>query len=173
MKRHEVRLACDCQFSHGVVRAGTLVGVITMSEPIEPTSLLSMIQFGQASIVAVGPEVTIDPDPAYEEMVNEVFDAIESGTNLEGLTGEIGQDQAEQAEKPAIESDLDDLFDDESLIEALKLNDLHTKQSLLDFVAAEKDFNDLKKIGPTRAKKILAGLADWQVKSNQDNTSQE
>lgn len=173
MKRNEVRLTCDCQFSHGIVKAGTLVGVITMHESIDPISLLSMVQFGQASIVEVGSEVKSDPDPAFEEMVNEVFDTIESETNLEGLTNELEQDQIEEAEKSAIESDLDELFDDESLIEALKLNDLRTKQSLLDFVAAEKDFNDLKKIGPTRAKKILAGLADWQVKSNQDNTSQE
>ena len=169
MKRHEVRLTCDCQFSHGVITAGTLVGVMIMHEPIEPTSLLSMIQFSQASIVEVGQEVSVDPDPAFEEMVNDVFDSIESETNLEGLI----KYPVEDLESIAVASDLDELFDDEALVEALKLNDLNTKQDLLDFVAAEKDFNDLKKIGPTRAKKILAGLADWQVKSDQDSTSQE
>ena len=173
MKRNEVRLTCDCQFSHGIVKAGTLVGVIMMQEPIDPISLLSMIQFSQASIVAVDSEESIKSESVDQELVDEVLDAIESETNLEGLIEDQEQESIEEVEKPTIESDLDELFDDESLIEALKLNDLHTKQSLLDFVAAEKDFNDLKKIGPTRAKKILAGLADWQVKSDQDNTSQE
>ena len=173
MKRNEVRLTCDCQFSHGIVKAGTLVGVITMQEPIDPISLLSMIQFSQASIIAVDSEESIKSESVDQELVDEVLDAIESETNLEGLIEDQEQESIEEVEKPTIESDLDELFDDESLIEALKLNDLHTKQSLLDFVAAEKDFNDLKKIGPTRAKKILAGLADWQVKSDQDNTSQE
>lgn len=172
MKRNEVRLTCDCQFSHGIVKAGTLVGVITMQEPIDPISLLSMIQFSQASIVAVDSEESIKSESVDQELVDEVLDAIESETNLEGLIEDQEQESIDEV-KPTIESDLDELFDDESLIEALKLNDLHTKQSLLDFVAAEKDFNDLKKIGPTRAKKILAGLADWQVKSDQDNTSQE
>ena len=166
MKRNEVRLTCDCQFSHGIVKAGTLVGVITMQEPIDPISLLSMIQFSQASIVAVDSEESIKSESVDQELVDEVLDAIESETNLEGLIEDQEQESIEEGEKPTIESDLDELFDDESLIEALKLNDLHTKQSLLDFVAAEKDFNDLKKIGPTRAKKILAGL-------DQDNTSQE
>ena len=132
-----------------------------------------MIQFSQASIVAVDSEESIKSESVDQELVDEVLDAIESETNLEGLIEDQEQESIEEVEKPTIESDLDELFDDESLIEALKLNDLHTKQSLLDFVAAEKDFNDLKKIGPTRAKKILAGLADWQVKSDQDNTSQE
>ncbi len=172
MKRHEVRLTCDCQFGHGIVKAGTLVGVMTMHEPIEPTSLLSMIQFSQASIVEVGPEVSVDPNADAEESLNNFLqevDETESETNLEGLI----KDSVEDLENIAVASDLDELFDDEALVEALKLNDLNTKQDLIDFVAAEKDFNDLKKIGPTRAKKILAGLADWQVKSDQDNTPQE
>ncbi len=152
MKRHEVRLTCDCQFSHGVVKAGTLVGVIMMrDEKIEPISLLSMIQFGQASIVATEFE---DNDETSQLVAEESSAVVQE--SLDSVDDEDPEfdDESEQTDTP---SDLAGILD-ESLIESLKLNGIETKAQLLEFLASGKDLVDLEKIGTTRAKRILAAV---------------
>jgi hypothetical protein len=147
MKKFEIRLTGDSQFSHGVIAAGSLVATISMREPIEPTSLLSMIQFGQASMSAA-----FDQDePIDQEPIDEVLDSIESETNLEGLTEELTQ------EPEPIASDLAEILD-ETLVEALRSNRIESKAQLLEFLASGKDLVDLDKIGATRAKRILAAV---------------
>ncbi len=153
MKRHEVRLTCDCQFSHGVVAAGTLVGVIMMrDEKIDPISLLGMIQFNQASIVETELKDIYEPDETVSE---------ESSAFVEESEGTVetveSEDSFDDDQEDAPESDLAGILD-ESLIELLKLNGIETKAQLLEFLASGKDLVDLDKIGTTRAKRILAAV---------------
>lgn len=146
MKRNEVRLTCDCQFSHGVVKAGTLVGLVMMrDEKIDPISLLSMIQFGQASIVAKESE-------DEEELV---VDAVENTEVAVEEPEPVEEDLFDKA--PELPSDLVGILD-ESLIESLKLNGIETKAQLLEFLASGKELVDLEKIGSSRAKRILAAV---------------
>lgn len=146
MKRNEVRLICDCQFSHGVVTAGTLVGIVMMrDEKIDPISLLSMIQFGQASIVAKESE---DDEELVVDVVESVEVAVEESEPIE-------EDSFDEV--PELPSDLVGILD-ESLIESLKLNGIETKAQLLEFLASGKELVDLEKIGSSRAKRILAAV---------------
>jgi hypothetical protein len=149
MKTFGIRLTGDAQFSHGVVPAGSLVAKISMKEPIEPTSLLSMIQFGQASMSAI-----FDQDEDVEPVVESEEQPAPEDTTLDG------QD-VEEVEEPKKESDLVE-FLDESLVESLAANNITSKDELFAFIASGKELVDLEKIGPTRAKKILAAIAAMQ-----------
>jgi hypothetical protein len=153
MKKFEVRLTSDSQFSHGIVFAGSLVATISMSEPIEPTSLLSMIQFSQASIVAV----------EQEELEPELEPESESSANEDQSEEDLGENEV--VEDPKVVSDLAD-FLDESLIESLAANKITTKDGLFGFISSGKNLVDLEKIGPTRAKRILAAIVAMQETQN-------
>lgn len=152
MKTFEIRASLDMQFGHGVVKAGTLIGSLVMHEPVEPTSLLSMTQFHQATISEVN-----SPEPVVESLEP---DQAES-TTLAGDSDEIDDDSTDVFVDPSEEtitpSDLAD-FLDESLIEALAANEITTKAKLLEFIDSGEDMTHLSKIGPTRAKKILAAV---------------
>jgi hypothetical protein len=154
MKRFKVRLTCDSQFSHGVVKAGTLVGIVTMVEPIEPTSLLSMIQFGQAAMEQTDSDESevIESEPSND--VERDSSPVPETDHLSEEDDSEFDDETEQTDAP---SDLTGILD-ESLIESLKLNGIETKAQLLEFLASGKDLVDLDKIGTTRAKRILAAV---------------
>jgi hypothetical protein len=156
MKKFEIRLTGDSQFSHGVIAAGSLVATISMHEPIEPTSLLSMIQFGQASMSAIFDKEEFQPESDLES-----FESVEEqpDTTLDGIDSEDNVEDPDQSE-PVV-GDLVDLLD-ESLVDSLAANKITTKQELFAFLKTGKDLVDLEKIGPTRAKKILAAIASMQ-----------
>lgn len=158
MKCFEIRTTGDSQFSHGVVKAGTLVGTLFMNEPIDPISLLSMVQFSQARIDEVSQtehiiveEVDLNdaeaPDPHGEQDQSDQDDS--------GYSGE--SEESEETSGVSV-SDLAE-FLDESLVESLAANDITTKEKLIAFVDSGANLVDLEKIGPTRAKKILAAIA--------------
>lgn len=149
MKRFEIKLTGDSQFSHGVVKAGSLVGVLVMREPIEPTSILSMIQFSQA-MIEEKEESTDESSSDESEQVENVID-----TTLDEVT------EDEQEPEVVSVSDLTE-FLDESLVEALAVNGIKSKSELLEFIASGKDLIDLEKIGLTRAKKILVAVSAIQ-----------
>lgn len=158
MKCFEIRTTVDSQFSHGVVKAGTLVGTLFMDEPIDPISLLSMVQFSQARIEEV---------PHGEKSVDESVDSDEQASEqtLDGSSEAIDDTQSddessdpEESESAESTSDLAE-FLDESLVELLAANKITTKEELFAFVDSGANLVDLEKIGPTRAKKIIAAIA--------------
>jgi hypothetical protein len=154
MKRFKVRLTSDSQFSHGVVKAGTLVGIVTMVEPIEPTSLLSMIQFSQAAMEQTDSDESEVIESASQETITSESESIgDEPVDSDSEDSEF-DDEPEQTDAP---SDLVGILD-ESLIESLKVNGIETKAQLLEFLASGKDLVDLEKIGTTRAKRILAAV---------------
>lgn len=160
MKRFEIRLTGDSQFSHGVVKAGTLVGTLVMSEPIEPTSLLSMIQFSQACIEEKT-ESNFDHVVLTEETIDTTLDGLDSEKSSEELIDSDESDTEVFEENQSVVGDLAD-FLDESLIESLAANEIFTKEKLFEVIASGKDLTELEKIGPTRAKRILAAVAAMQ-----------
>lgn len=143
---HVFKLIRDTQFGQELLVAGTTIGALRIeSDSVDVSQLLSMIQYGQVSTESIEVEdaelidedVVIAPEIVAESIVETVVELLES--------------------KP--ESDLALLGLDEVLIESLAANNITTKAELFRFVDSGNNLVDLEKIGPTRAKKILAAIA--------------
>jgi hypothetical protein len=154
MKTFEIRASLDMQFGHGVVKAGTLIGTLIMHEPVEPTSLLSMTQFHQATISEVESlEIKSVESIEIEQPNDTTLAGPDSDENDDDLT-DVFVDTVESNEV----SDLAEFFD-ESIIESLVANEIKTKEQLLAYVDSGANLVDLDKIGATRAKRIMAAVA--------------
>lgn len=143
---HVFKLIRDTQFGQELLVAGTTIGALHMeSDSVDVSQLLSMVQYGQVSTESIEVEdaelidedVVIAPGVVAESIVETVVELLES--------------------KP--ESDLALLGLDEVLIESLAANNITTKAELFKFIDSGNNLVDLEKIGPTRAKKILAAIA--------------
>lgn len=143
---HVFKLIRDTQFGQELLVAGTTIGALHMeSDSVDVSQLLSMVQYGQVSTESIEVEdaelidedVVIAPRVVAESIVETVVELLES--------------------KP--ESDLALLGLDEVLIESLAANNITTKAELFKFIDSGNNLVDLEKIGPTRAKKILAAIA--------------
>ena len=155
-KMHLFKLVRDMQFGQELLVAGTTIGALHMeSNCVDLSQLISMVQYSQVAVESI--EV---------EEAESIHDEPEADANADD-TGEFESesDQEQLQSSKAVpetikpENDLASLGLDEVLIESLVANAITTKAELFSFVESGKNLVDLEKIGPTRAKKILAAIA--------------
>jgi hypothetical protein len=161
LKLHTFKLLRDMHFEQTLLTAGTVVGVLQSETNVDVSQLLSLVQYNHVSI-----ETTEVDKPELESIHDDSGSHVPtpneddtSEFDSEHVSDDL-QDESELTPKP--ESDLASLGLDEVCIESLAANQITTKEQLKEFVDSGKNLVDLEKIGPTRAKKILAAMASHQ-----------